>query len=396
MVALTEQALLEQAKFLVERKRYTEALRILSRAIGINPEFHDLYCQMSDSLEGLNRLPEALKAADGAVRTYPTSACGHQRRSYLLAKLKRFEESLLASEESLRHSPLTSESHYAHALALEALERYDEADAAAEETVRCGPDRWHGFYLKARFAERREQFQAALDLFTKALSFEPERVVLLHGSARMLNKLGQDEEAIRRYETCLRLDPTNIDLGNNLRRLRQLGTRQTSSSMSKLERAAWRALQDGRVEAAWNYGQQLIKLLPSAAAGYRIAGSVEYRHENWSASEVYFQHALDRDPDDLISMNGLANAFLYQGRASDAERLYQKILDGYSQGRVFRMNWRLARIARHLPLTGHPRLLRLWARGLFRLIQWTEPLWRTSIPASSLRRHVAISGPRSS
>ena len=64
-------SLLEQAKFLVERKRYTEALKILSRAMGIDPEFHDVYCQMSASLEGLERFDEALEAAEGAVRNEP-------------------------------------------------------------------------------------------------------------------------------------------------------------------------------------------------------------------------------------------------------------------------------------------------------------------------------------
>ena len=75
------QALLAQAKFLIERKRYDHALQLLTQGLGLDPDFHDLYCQLAETLVELGRTADALKAAEGAIRANPTAACGHQRRS---------------------------------------------------------------------------------------------------------------------------------------------------------------------------------------------------------------------------------------------------------------------------------------------------------------------------
>lgn len=93
-------------------KNYTEAIQWYTKAIDIDPNCEAaaaLYSNRAASYAGMGNHAEALKDADQCIRVKPAWLKGHYRKGNALEALNRLDEALKAFEDALRTEPHNEE-----------------------------------------------------------------------------------------------------------------------------------------------------------------------------------------------------------------------------------------------------------------------------------------------
>nr|BBH96063.1 hypothetical protein KTA_42620 [Thermogemmatispora argillosa] len=101
--------LLQQARFLLQQQRPTEALNCLERALQLTPTNAAALLLKGQLLGSAGRFAEAMQAVEQVLRQEPGNALAWSTRAALLANMGQFEEALQAIERSLTLDPHNSE-----------------------------------------------------------------------------------------------------------------------------------------------------------------------------------------------------------------------------------------------------------------------------------------------
>src|ERR1051326_360433 len=97
--------LLNRAQALMQRKRWQEALPLLTRALSIAPEDTTALCLLSWVCLELGDSSKAADYANQAISADPTNEWGHRLRSNILRRQGKNKAAVEAAEEAVRHAP---------------------------------------------------------------------------------------------------------------------------------------------------------------------------------------------------------------------------------------------------------------------------------------------------
>jgi tetratricopeptide (TPR) repeat protein len=227
------------ADALYKAKKYDEAISYYETAISLNPELYPAYNSLSDiyrignrfedairvSKKGLekftndynlwlglswyyslaDRHPEAVIAAQSAIRLDPKQSMGHTNLCRALNDTKQYSQAVQACNQALRLNPGDGESHLYLARAYEfqnqtdrAIDNYNKAVTGLIKFTQENPDYSDGFYLlgTAYFAQGKDQLavNALLECLRLAPNFARARYVLGYSYYSLGNKAAAREQ----------------------------------------------------------------------------------------------------------------------------------------------------------------------------------------------------------
>jgi predicted O-linked N-acetylglucosamine transferase (SPINDLY family) len=233
-----------------QQGRNTEALSLIGRAVGVNPNSAMALQSQGNVLHAIGRHNDALASYEKSLSIAPASATSWSNRGNALLALKRFQEALesyekalsLAAEDPvllnnqatalvalrrpeqavqiiqqvLAKQPSLAEAHNNLGNALKELKRVDEALASYARAVELRPN-----YAKALSNGGLVLFEAgrldeALTYFDRALAASPHYAEALNGRGNTLLFLERFDEAIRDYEAALVAQPDHPWAPNGL------------------------------------------------------------------------------------------------------------------------------------------------------------------------------------
>jgi predicted O-linked N-acetylglucosamine transferase (SPINDLY family) len=183
------------------------AVRLLNRALLVDPQSVAARCDLAVLLIVLRRLDEALVSCDRAIAVKPDFVVAYYHRGNVLMGLRRFADAVASFDQVIALDP-----HHADALnnrgnALHELGKFAEAVASYDLAVTLKPS--HALALANRGAAFKELRQAvrAISDFDAALALAPDQANSWTNRGGVLLFLGRRDEALASYDKALSINP---------------------------------------------------------------------------------------------------------------------------------------------------------------------------------------------
>lgn len=232
----------------IEEKDFTKAVKLIGRALVLNPEFEGAYSDLAVAQIGQGQAREALATLDKARQKFPPEF----RREFLTAmahaNLEEFDASKAAFDAAekaardIQPEALDHRFYLQRGAMLERAGRHAEAVASLEKSLSLKPDFDEALnHLGYMWAEQGVNLDRARDMIERAVKAEPENAAYLDSLGWVFFKLGKPTDALTWLEKAIRLlkepDATVLDhLGDVLQTLgRQAEARDAWKKSLELE-----------------------------------------------------------------------------------------------------------------------------------------------------------------
>lgn len=178
--------------------RYKEALISLERALKLNSKDDIVWIHKGAALYELNRDKEALKAFERALKINPKNADAWTGKGRTLLILEQESQAIVALDKALKLNPKDVDALSSKGFALSILNRYDEALSIFEEALKLNPQKSlkksiikiYCLILKEKSKEDKDKFNEILENHKPNL----EKEILL--KIRRLQEIGKKPKKI--------------------------------------------------------------------------------------------------------------------------------------------------------------------------------------------------------
>jgi len=204
----------------LQGKDYARGIKLMSRAIDINPGVADFHCNLGLAMQESSRFDEALASYDRALGIRPDFVEPLRNRGAILTTLKRFGEALYNYDQAIALKPDLADVHVNRAFVLHALRLWAAALEACDKAIALKPDyagAWRNRGIVLVAMERQDEALASYD---KAIALEPDVAESHINRAVLLKMLFRFDEALESFEKARRLQPNLESLHGDI-----LGTR---------------------------------------------------------------------------------------------------------------------------------------------------------------------------
>ena len=210
---------LEQAEWLIDVKRYGDAIAVLSEEMGQRPPDPVILSLLSQAFLGANHLQQATGAAKEACRLAPMD--GYPYRLLASAQLAggHLRDALQSAKQAVANSPTEGPNHLVLARVLMRAKRFGAAEASVKQAAELDPASASPYVTLSAIQFGRAEsgirwkpgtLKRARSYATRALELEPE-------NAEALNLLGYSErsrlhliKATSTHLAVLRADPHDV------------------------------------------------------------------------------------------------------------------------------------------------------------------------------------------
>lgn len=162
-------ASVQRGMVLLEQRRYAEASKYFREALASDPNDARLLFQLALCELSLQKPKEALELVERSIGAEPEQSGGHALRAYILVELRRPKEALESVAEALRLDPDSDFAFTARAAAYLSQNEWAKAEEAARAALALNPENdtaanqlSHSLRLQNRLDESAEQSEYML------------------------------------------------------------------------------------------------------------------------------------------------------------------------------------------------------------------------------------------
>jgi predicted TPR repeat methyltransferase len=188
-----------------------EALASHEQALAIRPLDPSGIYNRANALFDLRRYDEALESYDRALAMQPGHREALHNRAVVLRMLGRLEQALTGHDRALRLDPDNPEGHLNRGLVLCELKRYEEALAACAKAIALRPNSASAFNHRGNILLELKRYAEALASYDDAVAIEPGCVEALHNRGTVLRVLRRPVEALASHDQALRIRPEDAE-----------------------------------------------------------------------------------------------------------------------------------------------------------------------------------------
>jgi tetratricopeptide (TPR) repeat protein len=210
-------SMMSRAQALMDIERWSEAVAILNKALGVDPDNHWILCSLAFSHLRMGDRSRAIEYADCAVSIEPEDEWGHRLRSVILLQQKKNGESLQAAREAVRIEPESPMALYVLVQALIANKQLGEARVTAEKLRQIAPESEIAHEALGNVALENQRWNAAEEHFEAALRINPNSYEAMNNLGVALLNQGRDAEATERFHQAAAINPMDAVARANLK-----------------------------------------------------------------------------------------------------------------------------------------------------------------------------------
>jgi tetratricopeptide (TPR) repeat protein len=294
----------------------SESIKELSRAAELQPTAPVLHT-LGTALARFGEYDSAIRILQRAVRLNPELAGAHVSLGLLLAERGDYSEAYGHVSKALELDREGPRSGYLHYLKGKLLNDQSEWEQAVEELRRAAelaPDHAET-YMQLGLARRATESHAeAADAFVKAVSLAPDDPVIRYHLGLEYLELDKPEQAIVQLKRARRLMPEDRGIVLNLARaLRDAGRNSEASGLTKeLSRMARAGPSPQELRRASQMNFEAVELEKSG---------------NLEGALAKYREALQVDPDDLVISRNISLLLCRLGRWKEAVTELRAILE---------------------------------------------------------------------
>lgn len=212
------EALLAQARHLLDVGRPHEAIPLLGRALVSEPQSCAIRCELSRAFLAAGDGRRSLEEAERAVAADPGEEWPHRLRALALAQVGRKKDAVRAAREAAQLDPDEPRALQTLGKLLLTTGKTAEAEEVGTSLRERAPS-WSGSHqLLGLVSMHRKQWGQAETHIRRALEIDPLSTTDLNNLAVVLDRQGKKKEAIERFHDAARLAPTDKLVQRNLKR----------------------------------------------------------------------------------------------------------------------------------------------------------------------------------
>jgi tetratricopeptide (TPR) repeat protein len=200
--------LIEEAKSLIDQKKFEEAIKVLDCCLKIKPDFALAHYYKGNILWEADKPYEAISSYRQAVDAVRNFDSAWFNLGFVYQHIGRYDAALECFEEASRLQPKDQSYLNMVAVILGFLERYKEAEIYIDRALEQGKTSqlWNN---KAYLAILRGWKEEALDYVNKSLALDPDNASALDTKGFTLYKLGRLDDALLELDKGLGINPKN-------------------------------------------------------------------------------------------------------------------------------------------------------------------------------------------
>lgn len=330
-----------KAKQAIERRDYGAAVLHLKSSLQANPDQVEVRLLLAETLRQLGDLRGAQVEADKLVGNAAAADRAVPLQVELFNRLGQPERGLEAHADRTLGSPAAqARLLVALADAKVARKRLDEAARFLEDALRSQPSFLPALLGQAKLQMHRGDNAAALTAVNALLDRTDATAELWRLKAQLEFGVRRDRSESRRaYERALALDSWDLSshLGLVVLSLSENKIDEARAQLAKVPQPLqatfavryYRAVADleqGRLDAAFDQVQQLLKVAPDEIELQLLAGQVEYLRGNFLRAESHLSKAFGQAADAQRPRLLLAQTYLQLGDAARAVQTIEPLL----------------------------------------------------------------------
>lgn len=213
---------LDEAKVLLDVKRYDEAASLLARIVATAPEDAQAWTLLASAHLGADRHGEAVAAASRAAALAPFDDWPHRLASIAQRHLGKITEAIGSASEACRLAPGEWRAYLCLAQAqLAAPVELAAAERAAAHALRLAPNEPDAYFTAGQVRYAQERWKEARAYQERALALDPDHSGAQNELGRISLHLGGTPEAARHFIQAARSAPGVSIYGRNVELLVQ-------------------------------------------------------------------------------------------------------------------------------------------------------------------------------
>ncbi len=208
-----------QARFLVQQRRFTEAIRVLEPLIEASPESDELHALLADAAFELGHFDVAEQGYRAALRRVPNDPRRLCKLGDALVRQERIPEAVESYQRCIASFPVYPMAH--NRLGMVYVQRGDFAQAEPyfQRCVQLTPDAHEARYNLGFVLHRLQRDAEAIPHLRAAVTHTPDHALAQRTLARALINSGRSTEAIEALRSACVALPQDIMLKSHLAQL---------------------------------------------------------------------------------------------------------------------------------------------------------------------------------
>ena len=177
-----------------------KAVELYDKAIEIDPNNLDAYCNSAMALSQLRQLDEALARLEHVIAVKADFTEAYMNRGLILCELNRWEAALASYEQAVALEPDYAEAHLACGHVLQELNQLDAALARCDSAIALVDDYEDAFVGRGTLLHQLGRLDAARASYDRAIELKPDHATAYHGRSLTSLLLGDFENGWIDYE----------------------------------------------------------------------------------------------------------------------------------------------------------------------------------------------------
>lgn len=280
-------------------KNFELALKLVSKAIKINPKIASLYNSLGNILHKIGREDEAKSAYEAGLKIDSSLVSLHNNLGNVLYKLDKFDDALPHYMEAIKINPNYVDAHYNLGLLLVKQNKTDEALSEFLTTVKIDNENISAHNQIAKIFYQRNQLEEAIKHLQESLKIDKNDITALQDLGAIFGGKKEFKEAISLLQKALDLNPNHIETISNLGSI---------------------FLEQNDLESSLQYHLKLLNLAPGFDVYYNI-GIIYMYKDRCKEAIPYFIEALKIKPNDFAALSNLGTTYL---KMDDSEKAIEK------------------------------------------------------------------------
>jgi len=193
-----------------------DAVAYFSERIRFNGPDALAYAHRGRAWQERDRLDEALKDYDEALRLFPMQPSWLRGRGGVYEEKREFERAVRDYSESIRLNPRDASTFLDRGIAYKGMKSFDQAAADYSEAIRLDPKWAPPYYNRANLWRDRKEYDKAIADYTSAIRLDPEDPDAYFNRANIYRSRRNYARAVADYRDVIRLDPKEPDAYDSL------------------------------------------------------------------------------------------------------------------------------------------------------------------------------------
>ena len=192
---------------LKKQGKLSEAIEAYNKALAIDPQYAEAYCNLGNALKDQDKLNEAIAAYNKVLAIKPEHAEAYNNMGVALKNQGKLAEAIASIKHALSLKPDFADAHYNMGAALKEQGKLEEAIEALNNALSLKPDYVEAHNNMGNTLQEQGKLAEAIEAYNKALVIKPdyaEAAWNLSGTAKNIS------EAKSWLEYCLKSDQSHL------------------------------------------------------------------------------------------------------------------------------------------------------------------------------------------